>query len=146
LFLERLCNETAKTTPEKFFSKVTRPENAEAALDALCDDEVQCAVVENVSLETYKLVKAGPFRRLRLLQQSEVFPPGAIAYFEGKVSTDLLNRFKAGMLKANNSERAKEMMATFKITAFETVPANYDEMLANTRKLYPAPAASATGK
>jgi ABC-type phosphate/phosphonate transport system substrate-binding protein len=140
LFLERLCTDQIKSTPKQAFSKITRPEHAEAALDALCDDVVQCVVVDKVSLDLYKQVKAGPFKRLRVLKESEVFPPAAAVYYEGVLDAATLDRFKAGLLKANESTRAKEMMSSFKVTSFEPVPADYAEMLAATRKRYPAPA------
>jgi ABC-type phosphate/phosphonate transport system substrate-binding protein len=150
LFLDRLTTDQAKTTPKMFFSKVVRPANSEAALDALCDDDVQAVVVDNVSLETYKTVKAGPFRRLKVLKQSDVFPAGVVAYYEGKLDAETLKRFTSGMLEANKSARAKEMMSTFKITAFEVIPADYAQTLAATLKAYPAPEAIAprdkTGK
>jgi ABC-type phosphate/phosphonate transport system substrate-binding protein len=139
LFLERLTGEQGKATPKMFFNKITRPANSEAALDALCDDDVQAVVVDNVSLETYKTVKAGPFRRLRVLKESESFPAGVLAYYDGKLDAATLKRFAAGMLAANKSARAKEMMSTFKITAFEPVPADYTQALAATLKVYPAP-------
>src|SRR5262249_23770784 len=139
LILERLCTDQLKSTPQQAFSKITRPEHAEAALDALCDDVVQCAVVDKVSLDLYKQVKAGPFKRLRVLKQSEVFPPAAAVYYEGVLDAATIDRFKAGLLKANESTRAKEMMSSFKITSFDPVPADYAEMLAATLKLYPAP-------
>src|SRR5262245_36611724 len=140
LFLERLCTEELKATPKEFFSKIMRPEHAEAALDALCDDVIQCAIVDKVSLELYKKVKSGPFKRLRVLKESEVFPPAASVYYEGVLDAATLDRIKGGLLKANESTRAKEMMSSFKITSFEPVPADYAQMLAATGKLYPAPA------
>ena len=73
LFLERRCC-GADHAPEKFFSASTHPSNAEDALDDVVDDNVQAAVVDEVSLDAFRKDKPGRGARLKVLQQSESFP------------------------------------------------------------------------
>jgi ABC-type phosphate/phosphonate transport system substrate-binding protein len=139
LFLERLCSDCGPSNSTAFFNQVVRPEHAEAALDSLCDGYVQAALIDNVSLETYKLVKRGPYQRLKVLQQSEVFPPAVITYYEGALDETTRARLTRGMLAATKNPRTKEMMELFKITSFEPVPEDYTETLANILRVYPPP-------
>src|SRR5439155_17532774 len=109
LFLARHCaNDNGPCEPKAFFGHIARPEHAEAALDLVCDGYVQGAVVDDVSFECYKLVKAGPAKRLRVLKQSEVFPAGVIAYYEGALDDATLTRFTRGMLDATKDRKAIE--------------------------------------
>src|SRR5205823_6266527 len=120
LFLQRHCTDAnGPCEPKAFFNHISRPPHAEAALDLVCDGYVECAVVDDVSFQTYKGVKIAAAKRLRVLKQSEVFPAGVIAYYEGALDDGTLNRFTRGMLDATKSRKAIEMMSLFKITSFE---------------------------
>lgn len=123
-----------------FFGKIVPPANPEAALDAILLDKVQAAVVDRVALDIYKEVNPGRFNRLKVVAESEPFPPGVIAYEPAKVSPAMVARFRDGMLKANSSNRGREVMGSFRITAFEPIPGAYAASLDAIRKLYPAPA------
>jgi ABC-type phosphate/phosphonate transport system substrate-binding protein len=139
LFLERICNDCGPTGSAAFFNQIVRPEHGEAALDSLCDGHVQAALIDNVSFECYKLVKGGPSRRLKVLQQSEVFPPAVVTYYEGALDEATRNRLTRGMLDAARNPRTRELMELFKITSFEPVPEDYNETLANILRIYPPP-------
>jgi hypothetical protein len=63
----------------------------------------------------------------------------AVFYVPNKVAPDIVRKMKSGMLLANKSARSRDAMATFKITAFEEVPAQYQTWVADIVKTYPAP-------
>jgi ABC-type phosphate/phosphonate transport system substrate-binding protein len=138
LFLERELGKL-KTDRKDFFGKITQHANAEEALDDILRDKVQAALVDNVGLEIYDQVKPGCYARLKMVAQSEAFPPDVLAYRQGAVEDATLAKVKTGMISAQTNPRSKEQMALWKLTGFELVPANYDTMLDGVLKLYPAP-------
>jgi ABC-type phosphate/phosphonate transport system substrate-binding protein len=138
LFLERRCT-PAGSTPEKNFSKVTTPSTAEDALDDVVDDEVQAAVIDAVDFEAYQKNKPGRAAKLRTLLKSEAFPCAVIAYNPGVLPDSLLQRFREGMVDAKNNEKGQVLLKLCRISGFEDVPADYDELLTEIAKSYPPP-------
>jgi ABC-type phosphate/phosphonate transport system substrate-binding protein len=128
----------------QFFSRVITPANVEVALDDVVRGKTQAAVIDEVSLDCYQQVKPGCFARLKVLQRSRVFPAGVIVYRQGALDRDTLDRFKTGMTTANQNERGRELMTMWKLTAFETVPADYEQTLADILRAYPPPGITAT--
>jgi ABC-type phosphate/phosphonate transport system substrate-binding protein len=138
LFLERLCA-AAGQTPEQFFAKISHQANVEMGLDDVLRGKVQAAVVDSVSLHCYETVKPGCYGRLRVLQKSDCFPAAVIAYRQGALDQDTLDRFKTGMITANQNERGRELMTLWKLTAFEAIPEDFEQTLSAILKAYPAP-------
>jgi ABC-type phosphate/phosphonate transport system substrate-binding protein len=136
LFLERHCQECG-AEPHRFFAKVVTPANVEVALDDVIRGKVQAAIVDGVSLECYEQVKSGCFARLKILKQSAIFPAAVIAYRQGALDEALLTRFREGMVSASQNERGRDLMSMWKLTAFEEVPADYSQTLANIIRAYP---------
>jgi ABC-type phosphate/phosphonate transport system substrate-binding protein len=130
----------AQGDAKQFFGQAIPTTSVEEALDDILLDKVQAAVVDDVGLETYKQVHPGRFKRLKILAKSESFPPTVIAYYEGGLNEGIVNKFRAGMLKANDSTRGREAMADVRITAFESIPASFAELLKSVLKAYPPPA------
>ena len=139
LFLERNCADCGQCEPKTFFSELKRPNSTETALDDICAGRVNAAVIEAVALENYENIKPGCFARLKVIKTSETFPVGVIAYHKGAVSEPILKKFRDGMISANKNERTREMMNVYQITAFEAVPADYTQTLADIVKAYPPP-------
>jgi ABC-type phosphate/phosphonate transport system substrate-binding protein len=135
LFVEKEVGKKA----EDYFSKFTRKDNVEDAVDDVVDGEMAAAVVEHASLEAYKRRKPGRFNLLREVAHSKPFPPAVLVYQEGGLSDSLLNRFKEGLLNASNKERGQMMLTLFHLTGFEDVPGDFEKVLAQTRKDYPPP-------
>jgi ABC-type phosphate/phosphonate transport system substrate-binding protein len=129
----------AKAPLQQFFSKVTKTNSGEGALDEVLIGTAQAAIVDTAALESYKEIQPGRYKRLKVLAESEQFPASVIAYREGVLSKDLLDKFKTGMLKANDSDRGRDLMADFRITSFEEVPADYAKRLSSIAKAYPPP-------
>ena len=142
LFLDKQCECVCKGTATSYFEKVTRPLSAETAMDEVLMGKIGAAVIDEVLYENYRDVKPGCFARLRILKTSDVFPSAVVAYKQGAVSEETLNRFRTGMMNANRNERGRDLMNLWKITSFENVPADYAETVANIVKSYPAPLAA----
>jgi ABC-type phosphate/phosphonate transport system substrate-binding protein len=138
LFLERRCSSGCACN--EFFKKISRPGHAEAALDQVCNDAAQVAIIDKVAWETYELVKPGSAAALRVLTKSEKFPTGVIAYRQGALDESTLATFRDGLLSAPKNARARQLMLLLGVTSFDLVPDDYAKLLANIRQAYPPPA------
>ncbi|MCC6419876.1 MAG: PhnD/SsuA/transferrin family substrate-binding protein [Gemmataceae bacterium] len=138
LFIERACLKRS-TTPKDLFDEVVIHPDIEKALDDVLRGKVAAAVVDNVSLESYEALKPGCYARLKIAQQSPIFPAAVIAYRQGSLDDAILARFRAGLLRAHQNPRSRELMFAWRLTAFEPVPADYQQTLNNIRKAFPAP-------
>jgi ABC-type phosphate/phosphonate transport system substrate-binding protein len=139
LFVKQRCFEAGQCLPRDFFGTMVVSENIETALDDLCAGKVQATVVDSLGLEFYRDLKPGCFARLKVLQQSELFPPAVIAYREGAIEEATLTRVRDGLINANRLALGREMMKMWKIHAFEPVPQDYAQSLAEILKAYPVP-------
>jgi len=142
VFVDRLSQAQGKA-PEAFFSKITSPENIEDTLDDLADGMVQAAAVDRVGLEAYKRRKPGRFARLKVIAESSAFPPPLIAYLDQALAKAKLDRFQEGLLNARQKEGGQRLLTLFKLTGFEKVPANFNEVVAAVQKEYPRPKSEA---
>jgi ABC-type phosphate/phosphonate transport system substrate-binding protein len=138
LFLHRQCQECGQEL-SRLFAQITTPASAEEALDDLVDNTVQAAVIDGVALECYQRRKPARYTRLKTLHVSEVFPAGVVAYRQGALGEATLRRFREGMLAANRTPIGRQLMTLWMLTAFEPIPADYEETLANIVKTYPPP-------
>jgi ABC-type phosphate/phosphonate transport system substrate-binding protein len=141
LFLARGCRACEKA-PEHFFSRLTAPATVEDALDDLADGAVGAALVDRAGLASYERLKPGRFGKLKILATSERFPDSVVAYRAGALSEATLQRFRKGLLQANQSFVGRHMLALWMATAFELPPADYDKLSAEIAKAYPSPRTS----
>jgi ABC-type phosphate/phosphonate transport system substrate-binding protein len=140
LFLERRCAKGGCHV-EKSFPELTAPTDVEDALDSVFEKQVSGAIVDAVALDGYAKRKPGRASKLRTLQQSEVFPCAVVAYNPGVLPDHLLERFRDGMIGARETVRGRQLLELCRITRFESVPPEYDQMLLDIAKAYPPPAA-----
>jgi ABC-type phosphate/phosphonate transport system substrate-binding protein len=139
LFVDSQCEARGKKTDE-VFSKIATPDNFEDALDDLVDGVVQATVTDRATLEAYKQRKPGRYRRLKIVAQSQRFPPAVVAYSQGVMDKATLRRFRKGLLDASKKETGRTMLTLFRLTGFQPVPKDFEQVLAKTRKAYPPPA------
>jgi ABC-type phosphate/phosphonate transport system substrate-binding protein len=140
LFLERRCQACGKSYLE-FFPKITTPTDSEDSLDDVVDGVVQAALVDGAALERFKRVKADRYAKLKTIVQSEPFPPAVLAYKPGVLSEDALTRFRNGLVTAHQNAKGKQLLNMCRITCFEPVPDDYEQMLLSIAKAYPPPPA-----
>lgn len=55
---------------------------------------------------------------------------------------DTLRRFRDGLLNAKRKERGERLLTLFRLTGFEPVPKDFEQVLAATRTTYPPPGAA----
>ncbi len=136
LFVDRQAEANGKKTDE-FFSKITTPENVEDALDDAVDGK-ESVVVDRAAWEAFKRRKPGRFKQLKEVAQSPPFPPPIIAYYNTKLDEATVNKFKDGLLGSAKKERGQTLLTLFHLTGFETPPDDFDKVLSETSKVYPA--------
>ncbi len=136
LFLERRCAK-ADEAPEKSFAKITTPANAEDALDDVVDGALAGAVIDLAALEAYKARKPGRGEKLKVLLQSEAFPCGIVACNPGTLDEATVGKIKTALLNANKTTQGKNFLALCRITGFENVPDNYEQLFKDIAKAYP---------
>lgn len=136
LFIERESRAQGESAG-KFFSRVERPANLEAALDDLVDGKVQAVVSDKAGLEAYKRRKPGRFAQLKPVAHSQPFPPTIVAYYNNNLDSATLQRFRDGLLRASQTDRGQTLLTLFRLTGFEAPPADLDQVLAKTRELEP---------
>ena len=139
LYLERRCVPPGEK-PAKYFSRITTPRDANYAIDDVVDGAAQAAVIDDTDLSAYRKQYPEYFAKLKVLQQSESFPCAVIAYYPGTLSEELIERFRTGLLGAKSSRQGRMMMQMCRITSFEEVPADYEQMLSDIARAYPPPA------
>jgi len=93
-------------------------------------DKAQATVVDTHALGFYKEIKGAVFaKNLRVLQESEVFPPAVIVYRQGGVAEATLKQFRDGLLKAHTiAEAANDELLN--VDAFEPIPKDFAKSLA----------------
>src|SRR5579875_1296298 len=138
LFLERRCV-PAGASPAKFFSRLAIPRDATDAIDDVISGTTAAAVIDDGDLESYRGNYPEYFAKVKVLLQSEAFPCAVIAYYPGKLSQELLDRFREGMQSAKDSRQGRQMMQLCRISSFEDVPGDFEKMLTDIAKAYPPP-------
>jgi ABC-type phosphate/phosphonate transport system substrate-binding protein len=136
LFLQRRCADP-EVAPEKSFNKIITPANAEDALDDVVDSVVSGAVVDLAALEAYKASKPGRAGKLKVLLQSEPFPCGIVACNPGTLDEATIGKIKTALLNAGKTQQGKNFLEMCRITGFQPVPDNYEQLFKDVAKAYP---------
>jgi ABC-type phosphate/phosphonate transport system substrate-binding protein len=121
------------------FAKFFQSTNGHDAIEDVLTGKVKAAIVDTPSLELYKDLYPGRFKRLTILAKSPPFPPSVVVYRDGALRPELLKRFQAGMLKVNQSTKGRVELETFGILRFQAVPKDFQKTLAEIAKAYPPP-------
>jgi ABC-type phosphate/phosphonate transport system substrate-binding protein len=138
LFLDRSCAAAGKETKD-YFAKVLTPTTAEEAVDAVVNGQVDAALTDANFLAWYEKQKPARSARLMPVEKSPVFPATVIAYRAGALDDKTLDRLRKGMLSAKDNPRGVDLMTMCQMTSFEPVPDDYDKLLTEIAKAYPAP-------
>jgi len=121
------------------FAKFFHSANGHDAIEDVLTGKVTAAIVDTPSLELYKDLYPGRFKRLTILDKSPPFPPSVVVYREGALRPKLLKRFQAGMLKVNQSTKGRVQLETFGILRFQMVPKDFQKSLTEIAKAFPPP-------
>jgi ABC-type phosphate/phosphonate transport system substrate-binding protein len=145
LHLERSCQGWTKETYTSVFH-ITTPSDIETALDDVVDGKADAALVDGVALNCYKEQKPGRFAKLKTVDKSVVFPAAVVAFHKGGVNKATLRRFRVGMINANKKPYGRQLLSLWKMTGFEPIPDDFEEILESVVKTYPPPQYKVTNK
>ncbi|MGL6097182.1 MAG: phosphate/phosphite/phosphonate ABC transporter substrate-binding protein [Fimbriiglobus sp.] len=137
LFLER---ERAKVGPTVAKPKTDLGMTSEDVLDSVITGDSAAALVDAAALAGYQSLQPGAFKHLRVLLQSEPFPPAVIAYRKDLLDEATAGKIKSGMTQAHQMIVGKPLLALWNLRGFEEIPADYAAQLEAVRRAYPAPA------
>jgi ABC-type phosphate/phosphonate transport system substrate-binding protein len=136
MYLEKLKPVSADLKP---FALISTPDSIEDALDDVVEDIAQGTVVDVGTWAAYQDRKPGRAKRLKLVCESEPFPPSVIVYRKDALSDVVVKRLRDGLRTAASTTQAKNLMMLWKLNGFEAIPADYDAQLDAIAKAYPAP-------
>lgn len=138
LYLDRRCRGCG-CEPSGFFSRLQHLADTEDAIDDVVDGRATTAVVDKTCFESYLRRKPARAARVRVLDRSEVFPAGAVAYRPGVLDDETLRRLREGMIGARRTAFGRQLLTLWKMTAFEAVPHHYADMIGDILLHYPPP-------
>jgi ABC-type phosphate/phosphonate transport system substrate-binding protein len=139
-YVGKLCKESDQKNPAEFFSAIEKSSGQVAALDNVAREKADATAITSVWLEFYKENKGPAYNSfLRVLSESEEFPPSVIVHKKGALDQKTIDQFTNGLLKANTTEVGRDMMKDWTIDTFEPPPQDYAKRLAEILKSYPAP-------
>jgi ABC-type phosphate/phosphonate transport system substrate-binding protein len=76
---------------------------------------------------------------LRTLKESEPFPSGVLACYEGNLPAADARKLQAGLLAAKDNPRGQKALKSLRVSGFETLSDDYSSTLAAIIKAYPLP-------
>lgn len=136
VFMDRHCQNCGCEAKE-YFCKITAPATVVAAMDAVCSGRLDATVVDSFALEAYKIYQPRWIPYFKVIQVSEPFPPGVIAYRHGGLPAPALDRCRGGLQSAHQTTRGKDLMDLWKITRFENPPGDFERTLTQAMQAYP---------
>jgi ABC-type phosphate/phosphonate transport system substrate-binding protein len=110
----------------------------EEVLDRVSQGQLASALVDVSSLTAYQTNKPGAFRLLRVLSESEPFPPAVIVYRKGALTPAAVAKIREGLTRAKESAQGRAFLMLWQLQGFEDVPADFETQLRRTAKAYPA--------
>lgn len=136
LFLERLSG----TLPAGSCGTIPMPESGpDDVMEAVIEGKAPAALLDAGALAAYQNNRPGRGALLRVLSQSEPFPPTVVVYRKDAISADVAEKIKAGLVGTKSNAQGRAFLLLWKLKGFEEVPAGYDAELRAVARLYPAP-------
>jgi hypothetical protein len=113
----------------------------EEALEEVSKGKAAAALVDAASLAAYQANNPGKAGKVRILCQSEPFPPTTLIYNKGKNGLDpkTVSQIKAGLLVAAKNPKGKAFLFMWNLKGFEEPTAAFDKLVAESVKAYPPP-------
>jgi ABC-type phosphate/phosphonate transport system substrate-binding protein len=120
----------------------TAPKNGltpEEALNAVSNGEHAAAIVDAANYASYAQLQPGAAKRLRVLAQSERFPPSVLLTRKGTLAAATLEKLREGLTTAHKTSTYKPLLMMWNLKGFDSVPVDYNAQLDLCLKNYPMP-------
>jgi ABC-type phosphate/phosphonate transport system substrate-binding protein len=136
IYLEKLRAGVPKTAARTLAKPGLTPEEA---LNLVANGEAPAALVDAASLAAYKVLQPGASKRVKVLAQSDHFPPVLILTRKGAMKDEAITKLRDGLSVAHKTAQYKPLMMMWNMQGFENVPKDYDAQLEKCLQQYPVP-------
>jgi ABC-type phosphate/phosphonate transport system substrate-binding protein len=137
-FLRCACLK-AGVTVRDCFPATTNPESVEDAMDDVVDRAADAALVDRAAMKMYERRKPARFAKLRVLLESDPLPPGILAYRTDKLDPATVERIRAGLANAHQSDAGRRLVNQMRIQRFEPAPPDLLDVLSAAARQFPPP-------
>ena len=111
----------------------------EDALDAVSDEACPAVLVDAGTLAAYQKLKPGAGAQLKVLAQSDPFPPAVLVYRKGALTATAAKKVADGLVKCVTTDEGQLLTSLWRLKGFEEASAGYQADLDKCLKAYPAP-------
>ena len=125
----RLFRDKLTGKEQNYFAGTQETRSVEQAVNAVLEGKAAGAIVDTPTLKFFQGLQPGRFAQLKIVQESEPFPPAVIVYRQGALSDALLKHLVDSMLKVNQSDQGRDVLKAFHCAGFQTVPADFQQSL-----------------
>jgi ABC-type phosphate/phosphonate transport system substrate-binding protein len=136
LYMERL---KAKLPAGRCCPAKEHPQTSDEALDALTTNENTAVLVDAGALLAYQKNKPGPGTQLRILCESEPFPPGVVVYRKDAFNAQTAANVRCGLTKGMNTSHGQLLAGLWRLDGFKEPNDTYQTELDKCLKAYPPP-------
>lgn len=121
------------------FCSTSKAATVQDALYKVIESEADVTVADQAAWRYFQKLYPGASQNLRVLAQSDVFPPTVIACKKGKLTDEQLKKVKDGLMTAHQSKQGGRLMGMIKLEKFDELPTGYMDSIKSCLKLYPVP-------
>jgi ABC-type phosphate/phosphonate transport system substrate-binding protein len=111
----------------------------EDALDAVAGGTCPAALIDVAALLAYQKNKPGVGAQLKILTQSDPFPPGVIVYRKDAFDAKTATKVREGLIKGTKTPQGQLMTSLWRLEGFAEITPAYQAELDKSLKAYPAP-------
>jgi ABC-type phosphate/phosphonate transport system substrate-binding protein len=138
LYFEKHCV-CPGMTPEKYYARILMPFDIEDGLNHVVTRKSACAIVDALALEEYGKAFPARARYLRVLQESDPFPGGVLACYNGRFPAAEARRLQGALVAAKDTEKGKKALRSLRLIGFVAPPEDHATTLETILKAYPPP-------
>jgi ABC-type phosphate/phosphonate transport system substrate-binding protein len=138
LFLEK---QKGQDMGGETFGSTEKVETVHDAIHQVIDGEADVTVADSASWNYFQKLFPGRSQNIRVLAESEVFPPTVLAYKKRSLDDTTLKAIRDGLMSATDNPKAVRIMNLIRVERFDAVAADYIDAIKACRKAYPTPLA-----
>lgn len=131
-----------KQRTDEMVSGVFKTEKVATVHDAIHkvkDGSADLTVTDSASWAYFEKLYPGLSKNLRVLSQSDEFPPSVVVCKKGAIDEAAIKKIRDGFLAAHENSKVRSVLTVIHVEKFDAVPDDYDDRLKACLKAYPKP-------
>jgi ABC-type phosphate/phosphonate transport system substrate-binding protein len=112
----------------------------EEALDSVVRGKCDAVLVDAASLAAYQNNRPGVGKQLKVLAESDPFPPAVVVYRKDVFDAKTADKVRDGLLRGMTSPQGKLLAGLWRLKGFDKATPEYQTELDRCLKSYPPPA------